>query len=62
MGLLLLGAGMGSVGGLIPSPLHMISLTQVALGRWLYCLPFFPSAQSPLFCLLFFPSPNRVLS
>jgi hypothetical protein len=53
---------MGSVGGLIPSPLHMISLTQVALGRWLYCLPFFPSAQSPLFCLLFFPSPNRVLS
>ena len=31
----MLGAGMGVVGGLIPSPLHMISLTQVALGRWL---------------------------
>jgi hypothetical protein len=35
MDLLMLGAGMGVVGGLIPSPLHMISLTQVALGRWL---------------------------
>jgi len=35
MDLLILGAGMGVVGGLIPSPLHMISLTQVALGRWL---------------------------
>jgi len=35
MDLLLLGLGMGIVGGLIPSPLHMISLTQVALNRWL---------------------------
>ena len=35
MDLLILGAGMGVVGGLLPSPLHMISLTQVALGRWL---------------------------
>jgi len=26
---------MGIVGGLIPSPLHMIALTQVALNRWL---------------------------
>ncbi len=34
MGLLLLGAGMGIVGGLIPSPLHLIALTQVALARW----------------------------
>jgi len=35
MDLLLLGAGMGAVGGLMPSPLHLISLTQVALHRWL---------------------------
>lgn len=34
MDLLLLGAGMGVVGGLMPSPLHLIALTQVALGRW----------------------------
>lgn len=34
MDLLLLGAGMGIVGGLIPSPLHLIALTQVALNRW----------------------------
>jgi hypothetical protein len=34
MGLLLLGAGMGIVGGIFPNPLHMIALTQVALGRW----------------------------
>jgi hypothetical protein len=34
MDLLILGAGMGIVGGLLPSPLYMISLTQVALGRW----------------------------
>ena len=34
MDLLILGAGMGIVGGLIPSPLHMIALAQVALGRW----------------------------
>ena len=33
MDLLLLGAGMGIVGGLIPSPLHMIALAQVALNR-----------------------------
>ncbi len=35
MDLLLMGLGMGIVGGLIPSPLHLISLTQVALNRWL---------------------------
>jgi hypothetical protein len=35
MDLLLLGAGMGMVGGMIPSPLHFIALTQVALNRWL---------------------------
>jgi hypothetical protein len=34
MDLLLLGAGMGVVGGLLPNPLEMIALTQVALGRW----------------------------
>jgi threonine/homoserine/homoserine lactone efflux protein len=34
MALLLLGLGMGVVGGLIPSPLHMIALAQVALNRW----------------------------
>jgi hypothetical protein len=32
--LLLLGAGMGVVGGLFPSPLHMIALAQVGLNRW----------------------------
>jgi hypothetical protein len=35
MDLLLLGAGMGIVGGMVPSPLHFIALTQVALNRWL---------------------------
>ena len=34
MDLLLLGAGTGIVGGLIPSPLHLIALSQVALNRW----------------------------
>jgi hypothetical protein len=34
MDLLILGAGMGVVGGLLPNPLKMIALTQVALGRW----------------------------
>jgi len=34
MDLLILGAGMGIVGGMLPNPLHMIALTQVALGRW----------------------------
>jgi len=34
MDLFILGAGMGIVGGLVPSPLHMIALTQVAMGRW----------------------------
>jgi len=35
MDLLLLGLGMGTVGGLIPSPLRLIALTQAVLGRWL---------------------------
>jgi len=35
MDLLLLGLGMGTVGGLIPTPLRFIALTQVRLGRWL---------------------------
>jgi hypothetical protein len=34
MQLLLLGMGMGIVGGLVPSPLHLIALAQVGLGRW----------------------------
>ncbi|MGH9325103.1 MAG: LysE family transporter [Terriglobia bacterium] len=34
MKLLILGAGMGIVGGLVPSPLHLIALTQVALNHW----------------------------
>ncbi|MGH9468968.1 MAG: LysE family transporter [Terriglobia bacterium] len=34
MKLLILGAGMGIVGGLVPSPLHLIALTQVGLNRW----------------------------
>ena len=34
MDLFILGAGMGIVGGLMPHPLQMIALTQVALGRW----------------------------
>ena len=34
MDLLLLGAGMGMVGGTLPSPLHMIALAQATLGRW----------------------------
>jgi hypothetical protein len=38
MELLLLGAGMGVVGGLFPSPLHLIALSQVGLNRWLRAL------------------------
>jgi putative Mn2+ efflux pump MntP len=38
MDLLLLGLGTGIVGGLLPSPLHLIALTQVALNRWLRAL------------------------
>ena len=34
MDLLLLGAGMGIVGGLLPSPLHLIALSQVSFNRW----------------------------
>jgi len=34
MDLFLIGAGMGIVGGLLPNPLLMIALSQVALGRW----------------------------
>ena len=29
-----MGAGMGVVGGLMPNPLQLIALTQVAIGRW----------------------------
>lgn len=34
MDLLILGAGMGVVGGILPNPLQMIALAQAALGRW----------------------------
>src|SRR6266571_3414659 len=34
MELFMLGAGMGVVGGLLPSPLHFLALAQVGLGRW----------------------------
>lgn len=34
MDLLMLGAGMGVVGGILPNPLQVIALTQAALGRW----------------------------
>jgi putative Mn2+ efflux pump MntP len=34
MDLFILGAVMGVVGGLLPNPLQMIALTQIALGRW----------------------------
>jgi hypothetical protein len=34
MDLLLLGAGMGIVGGILPNPLHMIALAEAAFGRW----------------------------
>lgn len=34
MELFLIGAGMGVVGGLLPNPLKMVALTQVAVGRW----------------------------
>jgi len=34
MDLFILGAGMGVVGGMLPNPLQMIALTQVALARW----------------------------
>ena len=34
MQLFLLGLGMGVVGGLIPTPLHLIALTQMTLKRW----------------------------
>jgi hypothetical protein len=34
MDLLIIGVGMGIVGGLVPSPLHMIALSQVSLGHW----------------------------
>lgn len=33
MQLFLLGFGMGGVGGLVPTPLHLIALTQMTLGR-----------------------------
>jgi threonine/homoserine/homoserine lactone efflux protein len=34
MDLFLIGATMGIAGGLLPSPLHLIALSQVALNRW----------------------------
>lgn len=34
MDLLLLGMGMGVVGGMLPNPLRLMALTQIAAGRW----------------------------
>ena len=34
MQLFLLGIGMGVVGGLLPTPLHLIAVTQITLKRW----------------------------
>jgi hypothetical protein len=34
MDLLLLGAGMGVVGGMLPNPLQLMALTQIVAGRW----------------------------
>jgi hypothetical protein len=34
MDLLILGATIGLLGGMLPNPVQMIALTQVALGRW----------------------------
>lgn len=42
MDLLLLEAGKGTVGGMIPCPIHFIALTQVALNRWLAALLDYP--------------------
>lgn len=36
MELLLLGLGMGVVGGLVPTPLHFIAVTQMTLKRWVH--------------------------
>ena len=38
MDLFLIGATMGIAGGLMPSPLHLIALSQVALNRWMRAL------------------------
>jgi hypothetical protein len=60
MDLLFLGAGMGVVGGMLPNPLQMIALTQVALGRWVRAVfvllvpPLVVDAALLLVTLLFF--------
>lgn len=60
MRLLLIGAGLGIVGGLIPSPLHLISVAQVALRRWRRALliligpPLFIDAALLVVTLFFF--------
>jgi hypothetical protein len=60
MDLLILGAVMGMVGGLLPNPLQMIALTQVALGRWARAVfvltvpPLVVDAAFLLMTLLFF--------
>ena len=47
MELFMLGAGMGMVGGILPNPLQLIAMTQVALGRWARAL--FVLLVPPLF-------------
>lgn len=60
MDLLILGAGMGVVGGILPNPLQVIALTQAALGRWLRAIfvltvpPLVVDALFLLMTLLFF--------
>jgi len=48
MDLLFLGAGMGVVGGMLPNPLKMIALTQVALGRGRWARAIFVLMVPPL--------------
>ena len=56
MDLLLIGATMGVAGGLMPSSLHLIALSQVALNRWmraLFILVGLPLACHPYACEAF---------
>ncbi|HVB29496.1 MAG TPA: hypothetical protein VNG91_06785 [Terriglobia bacterium] len=55
MELFLLGIGMGVVGGLVPTPLHLIALTQMTLRRWVraaWVLVAPPTAIDAVFLLI----------
>lgn len=57
MQLFLLGFGMGVVGGLVPTPLHLIALTQMTLKRWVratWVLVGPPTAIDAVFFLIAF--------